>query len=133
MTESGTPPLLIEQVLDEEYAFLHAIPDAPASPEAAALTPVEIVRRHARANHAALCLSGGGVRSGSFGLGVLQGLARAGVLGKFDYLSTVSGGGYIGGWLTAWRAARARARRGRSVLNSSDEISSPTRSRASAA
>ena len=43
------------------------------------------------------------MRSGSFGLGVLQGLARAGVLGKFDYLSTVSGGGYIGGWLTAWR------------------------------
>ena len=109
MTESGTPPLLIEQVLDEEYAFLHAPPDAPASPQAAALTPVEIVRRHARANHAALCLSGGGVRSGSFGLGVLQGLARAGVLGKFDYLSTVSGGGYIGGWLTAWRVhARER-------------------------
>ncbi len=110
MTESGTPPLLIEQVLDEEYAFLHAIPDAPASPEAVALTPAEIVRRHARANHAALCLSGGGVRSGSFGLGVLQGLARAGVLGNFDYLSTVSGGGYIGGWLTAWRLhARERS------------------------
>ena len=109
MTESGTPPLLIEQVLDEEYAFLHATPDAPASPQAGALTPAEIVRRHARANHAALCLSGGGVRSGSFGLGVLQGLARAGVLGKFDYLSTVSGGGYIGGWLTAWRVhARER-------------------------
>ena len=32
VTESGTPPLLIEQVLDEEYAFLHAPPDAPASP-----------------------------------------------------------------------------------------------------
>ncbi len=43
-----------------------------------------------RRSHSALCLSGGGVRSGSFGLGVLQGLARAGLLGKFDYLSTVS-------------------------------------------
>jgi len=42
------------------------------------------------------------VRSGTFALGVLQGLAHLGVLGKFDYLSTVSGGGYIGGWLTAW-------------------------------
>ena len=29
-------------------------------------------------------------------------LARCGLLGKFHYLSTVSGGGYIGGWLTAW-------------------------------
>ncbi len=43
------------------------------------------------------------MRSGSFGLGVLQGLAQAGLLDKFDYLSTVSGGGYIGGWLSAWR------------------------------
>ena len=32
-----------------------------------------------------------------------QGLAQAGLLDKFDYLSTVSGGGYIGGWLSAWR------------------------------
>src|SRR5204863_7731188 len=38
----------------------------------------------------------------TFGLGVLQGLAKEGVLEKFDYLSTVSGGGYIGSWLSAW-------------------------------
>lgn len=50
----------------------------------------------------ALCLSGGGIRSATFGLGVLQGLARHGLLNRFDYLSTVSGGGYIGSWLTAW-------------------------------
>jgi hypothetical protein len=50
----------------------------------------------------ALCFSGGGIRSATFALGVLQGLARAGVLDKFDYISTVSGGGYIGSWLTAW-------------------------------
>ncbi len=47
----------------------------------------------------ALCLSGGGVRSASFCLGVLQTLARAGLLKQFDYLSTVSGGGYIGSFL----------------------------------
>ena len=50
----------------------------------------------------ALCLSGGGVRSAVFNLGILQGLARCGLLDKFDYLSTVSGGGFIGSWLTAW-------------------------------
>ena len=59
-----------------------------------------------RAAHAlkfsALCLSGGGIRSASFALGVMQGLADAKLLSKFDYLSTVSGGGYIGSWLTAW-------------------------------
>jgi len=46
---------------------------------------------------AALCLSGGGIRSATFSLGVIQGLARAGWLPYFHYLSTVSGGGYIGG------------------------------------
>ena len=50
----------------------------------------------------ALCLSGGGIRSGTFALGVIQSLAGRGMLEQFDYLSTVSGGGYIGGWLTAW-------------------------------
>lgn len=50
----------------------------------------------------ALCLSGGGIRSGTFALGILQGLARHNLLNKFHFLSTVSGGGYIGGWLSAW-------------------------------
>ncbi len=50
----------------------------------------------------ALCFSGGGIRSATFGLGILQGLARLELLGKFDYLSTVSGGGYLGSWLSAW-------------------------------
>jgi hypothetical protein len=48
----------------------------------------------------ALCLSGGGVRSAAFCLGVVQGLARRELLRQFNYLSTVSGGGYIGAWLT---------------------------------
>ncbi|HYZ64205.1 MAG TPA: patatin-like phospholipase family protein, partial [Acetobacteraceae bacterium] len=47
----------------------------------------------------ALCLSGGGIRSAAFGLGVLQALASGRLLTRFDYLSTVSGGGFIGGWL----------------------------------
>ncbi|ADB40021.1 patatin-like phospholipase family protein [Spirosoma linguale] len=51
----------------------------------------------------ALCLSGGGIRSATFALGVMQGLAQHNLLGRFSYLSTVSGGGYVGGWLSAWR------------------------------
>ena len=46
-----------------------------------------------------VCFSGGGIRSATFNLGVLQGLARQGLLPYIDYLSTVSGGGYIGSWL----------------------------------
>ncbi len=52
-------------------------------------------------NLCGLAISGGGIRSATFALGVLQGLAFTGLLRKFDYLSTVSGGGYIGSWLTA--------------------------------
>jgi hypothetical protein len=45
-----------------------------------------------------LAFSGGGIRSATFNLGVLQGLEKLGLLKYVDYLSTVSGGGYIGSW-----------------------------------
>jgi hypothetical protein len=48
-----------------------------------------------------LAFSGGGIRSATFGLGVLEALKDKGLLTKIDYLSTVSGGGYIGSWLSA--------------------------------
>ena len=76
---------LTDQPVDEIHARIHAHP-RPLS---------------------ALCISGGGIRSATFALGAVQGLAEAGLLDKFDYLSTVSGGGYVGGWLTAW-IARAK-------------------------
>ncbi|MGY2812002.1 patatin-like phospholipase family protein [Bradyrhizobium sp. USDA 4506] len=50
----------------------------------------------------ALCLSGGAFAVAAFALGVIQGLADRRILSKFDYLSTVSGGGYVGSLLTAW-------------------------------
>ncbi len=66
---------------------------------------------HARAKEAApqkrkrqtaLCLSGGGIRSATFALGILQGISRRDWLPEIDYLSTVSGGGYVGSWLSSW-------------------------------
>ena len=66
--------------------------------------------------HTALCLSGGGIRSASFSVGVLQGLAQRGLIQGFDYLSTVSGGGFAGGWLSAW-LHRAGAGSGGSVAD----------------
>jgi len=50
-----------------------------------------------------VALSGGGIRSATFNLGLLQALERKQLLKNVDYLSTVSGGGYIGGFWTAWR------------------------------
>lgn len=43
-----------------------------------------------------LALSGGGIRSASFSLGVVQSLAEHRCIRNFHYLSTVSGGGYTG-------------------------------------
>jgi len=48
-----------------------------------------------------LALSGGGIRSATFSLGVVQALTRSGTLRLVDYLSTVSGGGYLGGCLSS--------------------------------
>jgi hypothetical protein len=49
-----------------------------------------------------LALSGGGIRSATFALGLLQGMADRNILPYVDVLSTVSGGGYIGSWLISW-------------------------------
>ncbi len=65
----------------------------------------------------AISLSGGGIRSATFSLGVLQAISECdkdcctveegnksyknSFLARFDYLSTVSGGGYIGGFLSS--------------------------------
>ena len=46
-----------------------------------------------------LALSGGGIRSATFCLGLLRALASRSLLLRFDLLSTVSGGGYIGSML----------------------------------
>src|SRR5260370_1017918 len=56
-----------------------------------------------------ICFAGGGSRSATLNLGILQGLAglphkddEPGMLSRFDYLSSVSGGGYIHEWFAAW-------------------------------
>jgi len=55
-----------------------------------------------RGPYVGLALSGGGIRSATFCLGVCQHLARSGRLRFVDFLSTVSGGGFLGGFLGAW-------------------------------
>jgi hypothetical protein len=75
-------------------------------PEVFADEVEEVKRRRGGAADAArplvgLAISGGGIRSATFGLGVLESLKRLGRLNDVDYLSTVSGGGFIGAWLSA--------------------------------
>lgn len=85
----------------EVFAFeLNALDGRPGENGPADLAEVNL-RAHA-SQLSGLALSGGGIRSATFNLGVLQALAEMKLLRDFDYLSTVSGGGYIGGWLSKW-------------------------------
>ncbi|MEK6321256.1 MAG: patatin-like phospholipase family protein [Acidobacteriota bacterium] len=99
-------PLPLYEMLEEEYVSLHGVlPDQHYSDNK---TPDERLKAIYNRIHAldkkraALCISGGGIRSATFALGVVQSLARLKLLKEFDYLSTVSGGGYVGSWLSAW-------------------------------
>src|SRR6266513_1050708 len=95
---------VLHEVLESEFFALHGeLPaDYPSSTEAETRLKAFWAAVHGlKEKRAALCISGGGIRSASFGLGILQGLARCGLLDRFHYLSTVSGGGYIGSLLSA--------------------------------
>lgn len=61
------------------------------------------------APHFGIGLSGGGIRSASFCLGALQALDAFGMVRRADYLSTVSGGGYIGTGMVAAMTRNAAA------------------------
>ena len=103
-TSSANSSLPLHEVLEAEFTALHGAlpPDYPSSTEPnARLKAIWAAVHGLKEKRAAICISGGGIRSATFGLGVLRGLARCGLLGSFHYLSTVSGGGYIGSWLSA--------------------------------
>ena len=97
--------LPLHEVLEAEFLALHG--ELPANyphsgDEKTRLKAIWSAIHQREEKRAALCISGGGIRSATFGLGVIQGLTHCGLLEKFHYLSTVSGGGYIGSWLSAW-------------------------------
>jgi GNAT superfamily N-acetyltransferase len=135
-------PTTSQVVRDEEYRLIRMrrirafAPTASTGP-AEELPPITSGKQSPEYEREliGLAFSGGGIRSATFGLGILQGLAKLKLLKGFDYLSTVSGGGYIGSWFAAWvkregdianveqqliprRAEQALAQRGFESLNS---------------
>lgn len=109
-----SPEALIRRPVTSEQQAA-AIRDGKMDAQSDTLRQLElrkIAGRLKRTGHGAdtlvgLALSGGGIRSATFNLGVLQALASRGWLKRVDYLSTVSGGGYIGSALTWWCSGRA--------------------------
>jgi hypothetical protein len=98
-TPTPQPPNSSESWSHDFQEVLTRELDLVGDPEIVEADP--IVRAH-RKQLLGLSLSGGGIRSATFNLGVLQALAQLRLLSRVDYLSTVSGGGYIGSWLMAW-------------------------------
>jgi hypothetical protein len=66
-----------------------------------ALVLEALLRREVSRDLVGLALSGGGIRSASFNLGLLQSLQKSELLEDVDYLSTVSGGGFVGSLLSS--------------------------------
>lgn len=102
--EAGSPNggVSTEEINKAEKAFIQKrrrANDPADSPD--------LCNRRERQHAAGIALSGGGIRSATFSLGVLTVLAKRDVLRHVDYLSTVSGGGYLGAFLAAFLSGKA--------------------------
>jgi len=136
------------EVLRQELNFLRPDQAVPAEPTGSQNNPDDIYKQGHAADFAGLAFSGGGIRSATFNLGVIQALAKSGpspsnkrkkenlptdgpqfgLLPLFDYLSTVSGGGYIGSWFSAW-LYREKEESGRQLSEFQEQLSThPCRS-----
>src|SRR6266478_5410370 len=100
MTAAGASDF--EKVLTDEIVEIQGSRDRrlPEIKFPHAVSPDPYAQAH-EAQLFGVAFSGGGIRSATFNLGILQALSRLGVLPYVDYLSTVSGGGYIGSCLSS--------------------------------
>ena len=90
------------QVFEKELEEIASLRSKRLSPDYQAPAEEDPFKKALAMKLIGLAFSGGGIRSATFNLGILQAFAELKLLKQFDYLSTVSGGGYIGSWLTAW-------------------------------
>lgn len=115
---------LFNEIFDEEMKEVQRRRLWPQANENRALEGVPSPRE----NLVGMAMSGGGIRSATFCLGLLQGMHKKKLLRSFDYLSTVSGGGYLGGWWSAWLSRQAR---GKEDIFPPSEMIEPIRSKES--
>lgn len=99
---NGDAAYCFEQVRDLELEAIREGRESRTGRRQEPLQGSDAVARAHSARLAGLAVSGGGIRSATFNLGVIQALARMGLLSRLDYVSVASGGGFIGSWLTSW-------------------------------
>ena len=90
----------IDFINKRRAALIPARPSIVLEPGSKSGNDEKVLRPKEASDLVGLSLSGGGIRSAAFALGVLQALEETNVLSRCDYLSTVSGGGYIGSSLS---------------------------------
>jgi hypothetical protein len=78
-------------------------------------------KRRDSADLIGLSLSGGGIRSAMFNLGLLQAFWAGKLLPQIDYMATVSGGGYVGSRLSQAAASWGAARRAKKFSGSQED------------
>ncbi len=111
----------LDFIADRRRGKQLAYPVAPAASQTGPQPPQDLC---------GLALSGGGIRSAAFSLGVTQYLNQAGLLDRVDYLSTVSGGGFTGAALASQLHA-APAFPFQSAAGDTESVVAHIRSRAS--
>ena len=89
----------------------HGRPEIVLEQEEVKRDGTPVMRPAPNSNVVGLALSGGGIRSAAFCLGVLQALDALHLIKKIDYLSTVSGGGYIGTSMTVAMSTKGDSRK----------------------
>ncbi len=99
----------LDEIARSRLRRLHGVDDPPGQDDSQNRQRAGIAEPHVTpkkqafaSNLFGMALSGGGIRSATFALGVLEGMADRNILPYIDILSTVSGGGYIGSWLISW-------------------------------
>ena len=122
-TESGIESAIIYPAFDLGSAIEFGVTDSKI-PLANASAIDEVERQEVFARRATyglaevsedavgLAISGGGIRSATFSLGVVQYLARKGIIKEVDFVSTVSGGGYLGSFMSSFLNDPGNARVG---------------------
>jgi hypothetical protein len=99
-------PITFEKLITNENERLHREEPKEAPPAKSAIAKAGVLGEpwvcFTDRDRLGLALSGGGIRSATFNLGLMQALESQSLLKEVHYLSTVSGGGYIGGFWTAW-------------------------------
>lgn len=117
-TDLEMPPVISSEMLDDlfgdlifgipaEHLFDDAVHQEINKSEASEIAERRGTGEEKISNAVGLALSGGGIRSASFCLGVCQSLADHGMMEDVDVMSTVSGGGYTGAFISRQMAANS--------------------------